>query len=55
MPRRARELCCRSPALLLVPRTALETKLRAMTAATGLDAEACATMMTTHMFPQLSL
>ena len=52
-PKRARELCLRSPALLLVSRKTLEAKLRAMTLATGLDPEACAIMVTVHMFPEL--
>ena len=52
-PRRARELCIRSPALLLVSKIAIEAKLKAMTTATGLDLEACAIMITVHMFPEL--
>ncbi|GAX82625.1 hypothetical protein CEUSTIGMA_g10051.t1 [Chlamydomonas eustigma] len=52
-PSRACELCCRSPALLLTTRSALETKLRTMYSATGLDMEACAIMITVHMFPGL--
>ena len=43
-------LCLKSPSLLLVPWAKLEDKLRAMKRATGLDLQACASMLTLHMF-----
>lgn len=46
----ARRLSLKSPALLLVPWRQLEAKLRAMSRATCLDLEACASMITMHMF-----
>ncbi len=49
-PKRARELCCSSPTLLLVPKGPLEAKLKAMSMATGMDMEACCGMLTVHMF-----
>lgn len=54
-PRRVRELCCSNPALLLVPKGALEAKLKALQMATGLNAEACVGMLSIHMFPDLRL
>ncbi|KAG1676042.1 hypothetical protein FOA52_014907 [Chlamydomonas sp. UWO 241] len=50
-PARVRQLAARSPALLLAPSPALRERLSAMSAATTLDLEACAMMLTVHMFP----